>query len=556
MTVEYPKTITTDVLIIGGGGAGLRASIEAKEHGVDTLLVSQSRVGYGSNTSISGGAFAAVLGASEGRLDHRDNYQHHLTDTIRWGGFLSDQNLVEIMTQEAEQQAHDLSRFGVRYTTVEDSPWIALSVDPGHEHTRMVYSQNALGIDFTFPLRQYALEQGVRFVEGILITKLLKVGDRVVGATGIDAGGQVFVFSASAVILASGGLGQVYLRTDNTAGSTGDGYALAYEAGAILKDMEFVQFYPTGLGSGTPDVLYECLLLDAGGKLLNNRGEDIIAKHELKDPALLTRDRVSLAIAKEIADGLGYEGMVMLDLSEVPPDRMDILQPVLTKAARRGERQCYVAPTAHFQMGGVEINEKAESSIAGLYAAGEICAGIHGANRLSGNALIELWVFGTIAGRGAARKARETQPTPVREDLIADELRRLQKTVSRPQGKTLKALHRSLKEIMWHQAGVIRDAGNLEEAIKQVANLREGRGGLSAGDGRGLQQALKLDNMLTVSEMICRAALSRTESRGAHYRQDYPEPDNNKWLCNVLLTREDDQMALSTKAVKLSRLSP
>jgi len=556
MKLGFPNTISTDVLIIGGGGAGLRASIEAKQHGVDVLIVSHSRVGYGSNTTISGGAFAAVLSSSKSGGDSQDSSEQHLLDTIAGGCFLNDQPLAEITVRGAEQQVEDLYRFGVRYTTAQASPWIALSIDPGHSQLRMIYSQNSFGTDFTFPLRQYALRQGVKFLEGILITNLLKKRDRVVGAIGINVRGEVFVFAASAIILATGGLGQVYLRTDNAAGATGDGYALAYEAGAALQDMEFVQFYPTSLGTGTPALFYECLLLKTGGKLLNRCGEDIAAKHSLTEPMLLTRDRLSQAIAKELVNGLGFGGNVALDLTEVSADKLEILQPILPKGASRGERRFPVAPTVHFQMGGVKTNKKAETSVPGLYAAGEVCAGIHGANRLSGNALTEVWVFGTIAGQKAARSAKETERGSLPRDLIAAEMRRLQQVASRQNGEKAETLRQSLKEAMWHGAGIIRNAQGLKHVLEQVASLKERYHDVSVDNGRELQHALKLGNMLTASEMICRAALYRSESRGAHYRQDCPEQDNDKWLCNVLLGKKGEQMALGTEPAKLTRLSP
>ena len=556
MKLGFPNTISTDVLIIGGGGAGLRAGIEAKQHGVDVVIVSHSRVGYGSNTAISGGAFAAVLSPSQSGGDFQDSSEQHLLDTIAGGCFLNDQPLAEITVCGAEQQVEDLYRFGVRYTTAQASPWIALSIDPGHSQLRMIYGQNSFGTDFTFPLRQYALRQGVKFLEGIQITNLLKKRDKVVGAIGINVRGEVFVFTASAIILATGGLWQVYSRTDNAAGATGDGYALAYEAGAALQDMEFIQFYPTSLGTGTPALFYECLLLETGGKLLNRRGEDIVAKHRLTEPMLLTRDRLSQAIAKELVNGLGFGGNVALDLTEVSADKLEILRPILPKGASRGEYRFPVAPTVHFQMGGVKINKKAETSVPGLYAAGEVCAGIHGANRLSGNALTEVWVFGTIAGREAARSAKETKRGSLPRDLMSAEMRRLQQVASRQNREKAETLHQSLKEAMWHGAGIIRNAQGLKHILEQVASLKERYRNVSVGNGRGLQRALKLGNMLTVSEMICRAALYRSESRGAHYRQDCPEQDNDKWLCNVLLDKKGEQMALGTEPAKLTRLSP
>lgn len=551
-----PINVTTGVLIIGGGGAGLRAAIEARSHGVDVLVVSRPRVGYGSNTTISGGGFVATLRLSESDQDLSDSCDHHLLDTVAGGCFLNDQALVEIMVRGAEQQVEDLHRFGVRYTNKQTSPWITLCKEPGHSRFRTVYGQNSFGTDFTLPLRQHALKQGTEFLEGILITNLLQKGENVVGAMGINAQGQVFVFAASAVILAIGGLGKIYLRNDNAAGTTGDGYAITYESGALLQDMEFVQFYPVSLGEGTPTPPYECFLLETGGKLLNRSGEDIVTKYHLADSMLLTRDRLSRAIALEVASGLGFEDKVVLDLVGVKESKMELLRPILPKSALRGERRFLVAPTVHFHMGGVKINERAETSISGLYAAGEVCAGVHGANRLGGNALTEVWVFGTIAGREAAKRVKETKAVSLPTDVIADNIRELQELAFRQDGEKPELLYQSLKETMWQKVGIIRDAEGLKQALEEINRLKERYCRVFVPDGRGLQLAVRLSNMLTVAEIICRAALFRRESRGAHYRQDFPETNNNDWLCNVLVAKKDDRMALSTEPVKFLKLPP
>ena len=542
-------TITTDVLVIGGGGAGLRAAIAARELGVEVVIVSSSRVGYGSNTTISGGGFAAVLQQVEGGSD---SWQQHLEDTVVGGYFLSRQTLAETVTRGAERQYQDLARFGVSYQTAGAASWVALSLDPGHSRSRLIYSQSAFGTDFTFPLREYALGQGVEFLEGVLITRLLKDGGRVVGAMGIDGQGQGVVFLATAVILASGGLGRVYQRNDNVAGATGDGYALAYEAGAVLQDMEFVQFYPLGLRAGTPAVFYECLLLGTGGRLLNHNGEDIVAKYRIADPMRLTRDRLSLAIAQEVASGLGYQERVVLDLTEVETEKLAILQPLLPKTVFQGERRFLVAPTAHFHMGGVRINERAETSIPGLYAAGEVGGGVHGANRLSGNALTEIWVMGMVAGHEAAGRAKDTVRKELISDEVAGEMARIGRLISGKSGESVEPLRRSLQEVVWRQAGIIREAKGLEEAQRQLADLGSRYRDLSVAGGPELPSALRLGNMLTVSEMVLGLALYRKESRGAHYRRDYPEQNDNEWRCNVLLRQKNGEMSLSTELVSLS----
>ena len=556
MKIEFAETMTTDVLIIGGGGAGLRAAIEAREHGVEVLIVSESRIGYSSNTSISGGAFAAILNPLNRKGSSGDSPELHLLDSIAGGYFLSDQALAETMVYGAAKQVKDLSRFGVRYTDRYASPWIKLSLDPGHRQLRMVYGQNSFGTDFTFPMRQYALDRGIKFREGVLITKLLKKESRVVGAMGIDAHGKALVFNAPAVILASGGLGQVYLRTDNTTGTTGDGYALAYEAGAVIQDMEFVQFYPTGLGMGTPALYYECFLLENGGKLLNCRGEDIVAKHGLDSPMLLTRDRVSRAVARETADGLGYGDKVILDLAGVSEEKIQLLEPVLPRVVRSGKRQFPVAPLAHFHMGGVKINANAETSVSGLYAAGEVGGGVHGANRLTGNALTEAWVYGSIAGDRAAGKVKEMDKELPSREVTEAEVNRLQEMASRQKGETPAALRQCLRESMWQGAGVIRSLKSLRGCLTQIAGLKARYPAVSVMNARDLQRVFKLGNMLIVSEMICRSALYRWESRGAHYRQDYPQQDDANWRCNVILRQENGALSLSTEPVKPGKFKP
>ncbi len=553
MKAEAMENITTDVLIIGGGGAGLRAAIEAKSRGRRVLLVSRSRAGYGSNTTISGGGFAAVLSPA---IDGRDSVDEHFRDTVEGGRFLNRQSLVAITVEGAAQQAEDLRRFGVRYTDAAASPWLALAVDPGHRHTRMIYGENAFGTDFTFPLREYAAAMGVEMLEGVLITGLIKDGDTVSGAAGVDGGGKIFIIGAAAVLLASGGPGAIYARNDNAAGATGDGYALAYNAGAVLQDMEFVQWYPAGLGGGKPALFYECLLCGSGGRLLNRRDEDIVEKHALTGPGWLTRDRLSLAISLELDAGLGFGEKLCLDLSGIKGRTRQILQPVLPKGAARGENRFMVAPTVHFHMGGVRINERAETAVAGLYAAGEVCAGVHGANRLGGNALTEVWVFGTIAGREAAARAGERGARPLPEDAVANHTGALAERLSRPGKEEPEELFRSLQKTMQEKAGLVRDAAGLEQGEREIGGLRERSRQANVSDGKSLHAALRLDSMLTVAEMICRSARLRTESRGSHYRREYPGENNADWCQNILVSAGEGGMAFSRQPVEFTRLSP
>lgn len=514
MKIEVTETISSDVLIIGGGAAGLRAAIEAKENIPDVLLVSESRVGFRNNTAVSAG----VLAASGIWKGHGDSPKVHFDDTVTGGRFTNDRKLVEVLTRGATQQIHDLVKFGVNFE--KQAGDLRVHHWAGHTYPRHVWADRQ-GIGLVRPLRDYTAARGVRFEQGTLITKLLKVGHTVVGALGINEKGQVFVFKAKSTILACGGAADLYLRTASAVGLTGDGYALGYEAGATLQDMEFVQFYPTALGKyGRKHWDYE-EFLGKGFAIRNSLNEDILEKHGLKDFKLMTRDMLTRAIAIEIAESRGIGHKVAVEPENI-----------------------LVAPTTHFLMGGVKINENCETELDGLYAAGEVCGGTHGANRLIGNALTETLVFGTIAGNRAAARASRMNQMPFSHSEVTAEVERLRELTSHAGKENLKDLWQSLKQTMWDKVGVIRNRKTLEDAQWRILALRGRLRIASLTDYHQLYQAIKLANMLTVAEMICRAALTRTESRGAHYRADYPEQGDKQWLKTIVISRQVGGMAL------------
>ena len=525
MYTKNIQTVNTDVLVIGAGGAGLRAAIEAKKYDLNVLLVSKSPVGYRNNTAVSGGALAA---AGIGK-ESNDSPEVHFKDTIKAGRLINDRNLVRVMTQGAAQQVNDLIKFGVKFQKTDGDLWVGQI--PGHMYPRHVVSERR-GISLTKPMREYAARIGIQFKEGILITRLLKAGNTVVGALGIDNEGQVCLFNAKSTILTTGGAGEVYLRTSNTVGSTGDGYALAYECGVSLRDMEFVQFYPTGLlekpRKGWP---YEGFI-GAGATIRNRLGEDVLERHGMKDFALLTRDVFARAIMTEIIEGRGIKGGVVVDVTTAPKEEVAKRIPKSSQA-RRFPEQIRIAPTTHFFSGGVKINENCETEIDGLYAAGEVCNGVHGANRLGGNAIAEIFVFGAIAGEKAAARALGTEGMSANQSEVLAEVERLGNLASQQGRENLSKLHQSLKKTMWYKAGIIRDKQGLEEAIKEIRSIRDRLNRVSVASYSQLIKVIELSNMLTVSEMICRGALKRVESRGAHYRTDYPEENNEQWLKNI-----------------------
>lgn len=530
MELKATQTLNTDVLVVGGGAAGLKAAIEARKHGLDVLLVSESPVGFRNNTAVSG----ATLAASGIWKGSGDSPEVHLRDTLASGCFINDRKLVDTFTRGATQQIHDLIRFGVNFRR-RGEELLAWQI-PGHSYPRSMSVERVRGVNITRPMCRFAASMGIRFMEGILVTRLLLSEGTVVGVLGINNQGEVLVVKAKSTILATGGAGQVYFRTNNAIGMTGDGYVLAYEVGLPLRDMEFVQFYPTTFKHGRRVCAYE-VLMSRGATIRNSLGEDTLKRHSI-DFASMTRDILTRTIITEITSGRGVEGNLIFDLTTMPQeDAIEFYQRGYTS-------KLPVAPAVHFFMGGVIINESTETGIDGLYAAGEVCGGIHGANRLGSNALTEVLVFGTIAGERAAGRASKLGKIAVPQSEVSNELGRLKALVSKSGKENLKELQQSLKQTMWGKVGIIRDRQGLEAAQREILALREQVRAVAVTDYQQLCQAVKLANMLAVSEMVCRAALIRTESRGAHYRTDYPEEDNERWRRIIEISRQGGEMAL------------
>jgi len=392
---------------------------------------------------------------------------------------------------------------------------------------------------------------GVQLLDKLFITRLYTVDGRIAGASGITDDGGFMTISAKCIILATGGYSHVYHRTSNVPGITGDGLALAYELGVPLMDLEFVQFYPSGMGKyGNKMLFYEVLVLDGGARLKNAKGEDIITKHNLDDPMALTRDRLSRAMASEIFSGLDVDGGVLLDLSPVKDDDLKSMSGLIPLRWIAEKKEITVAPTTHFCMGGVMINEQAETAQPGLFAAGEVCAGVHGANRLAGNALAEVFVMGSIAGRNAAKKAKGIDMPKIPAGMLKEERDRMVFNPPRA-GEGVRTLTEALKKAMWTGAGVIRDSGSLEKVLSRIEELKSTGIDSPRKNIGDLKKYLELQNMLLLSDMICRAALLRTESRGSHYRKEFPKEDNINWLKNIIVRKDGVKMKLEVVPVSL-----
>lgn len=550
MLLGNSATVTTDVLIIGSGGAALRAAIEAGRRGVDVLLLSKSRIGYGNNTAMAGGALAAANGWRE----PRDSPEIHFLDTVRGGRFMGNQKMIEVMTERAVEEITHLQEYGVEFRK-RNGDFSVIWV-PGHTYARTLSTASGIGTGFTLPLRDSAQKAGAKFLENVLVTRLLTRAGRVIGALGLAESGDILIFKARAVILATGGLTQIFARTDNTTGTTGDGMVLAYEAGASLADMEFVQYYPTAIGNtSSRGILYEALVAREGAKLRNSHGEDILEKYGIIEPVSMTRDVVCRAIAREMLAGRDIEGSVRLDLSSIPEQRLGKLMSLLPPGSKE-KRSILVAPNAHFTCGGVRIDQESRTDADGLFAAGEVCAGIHGANRIGSNAITDIFIFGAIAGQNAAGQVKGTGTDTIESVEISQGIDELKSISSQSGRENTGEILLSLKKVMWEKAGMIRNEQSLSQALSQVSSLKEQAGRVSITSPKELTQALRLVKMLTVSEMVIRAAIKRTESRGVHYRTDCPERDDKDWLRNIIIRRRNEEMKLNTEPVLLSRLAP
>lgn len=545
MFLETPQVIQADVLVIGGGGAGLRAAIEARKAQQEVILVSRSRAGYGNNTAISMGMFAA----GGGKREPADSPEVHLRDTITAGRFINNQELVEVLTTNAWQQVAELEEAGVNFKRSGNEVWI-MAV-PGHSYARNVGATRTLGAEFSVPLRRQASQLGVCFLEGVHVAALLVKDVEVLGALALDSKGGLYILRSGATVLATGGAGEVYLRTNNASGTTGDGFALAFESGLPLVDMEFVQFYPTTVGRFGGRVWVYEMILGRGATLRNRLGEDVLERHNLRDFMKMTRDMLARAIMTEILEGRDIDGGLVTDLSTVPPEKLPKVRQVIRE--QRYADSPIVAPAAHHFMGGVVINQDCETRLKRLFAAGEVCGGIHGANRLAGNAITDILVFGSIAGAAAATASTAR---PQKNEMAANQYIESLRLLAEQRGtENLDNLRQVLRQAMWQKAGIVRNQQSIEEALSLVKTVQERLAQVKVDSPVELVKLLKLRNMATVSEMVCRAALLRTESRGSHYRTDFPEENDRDWLKNITIVKKNGRMELTTTPVLFSHLS-
>ncbi|MDD1719194.1 MAG: fumarate reductase subunit A [Methanoregulaceae archaeon] len=523
------------VLVIGSGGAGIRAAIEASQYG-KTVLVSKTLVGKGGCTTMAEGGYNAVL-------NQEDSCEVHYEDTMRGGAFLNDPRLVEILVKEAPDRMADLVRWGAVFD-VTGSCEVAQRPFGGQRFPRTCYAGDRTGHEMMMTLKERLASTAVERLEEISVISLLSQGNSVCGALGLDRDGEMNVIAADSVVLATGGGTRIYDISTNSSSGTGDGYALGYRAGAELIDMEQIQFHPTG--AVFPYDARGRLVTEAvrgeGGVLRNTAGERFMSRYDPERMELSTRDVVSRAIANEILAGRGTEnGGVYLDVTHLPASQIESRLPVMLEQFLKfgvdiRKEPMEVAPTAHHIMGGIRIDPTCQTSLPGLFACGEVAGGVHGANRLGGNALADTQVFGKRAGESAG-KAKERKIV-IDEAQISLQQDRLDQYLN---GEVNPAhVSGTLRTAMWEGAGIFRTGEALTrtlEVIRHLAGLR-----LHAASHRNLLECCTVDNMLTTASLVVRSAMIRRESRGAHVRKDIVqdwEPKNSPFGHTYLSIHRD-----------------
>jgi succinate dehydrogenase / fumarate reductase flavoprotein subunit len=575
-----------DVLVIGAGGAGLRAAIEAADQGVSVGLVCKSLLGKAHTVMAEGGIAAAL-----GNVAAADSWETHFRDTMVGGKMLNNWRMALLHAREAPDRVRELERWGALFDRTKDGRILQRPFG-GHTFPRLAHTGDRTGLEMIRTLQDRFVSADQAIYMECTITRLLTVDGRVSGAMGYwRTTGQPVIFPAKAVVLATGGIGRGFRITSNSWEYSGDGHALAYEAGAELIDMEFVQFHPTGMvwPPGVRGLLVTEAVRGEGGVLRNALGERFMWKYlpeerrheyaETEDearrwvealsagrstdarqpPELSTRDNVSRAIYTEVREGRGSpHGGVFLDISYLPAERVkrklpsmyDQFESLAGVDITKGPME--IGPTTHYMMGGVRVDaDTGASTVPGLYAAGEVAGGMHGANRLGGNSLSDLLVFGMRAGAGAAAFARTEAAVPDADsDQLEVELVSLAAPFRRPDGENVYHLQAELQDTMQSLVGIYRSEEDLEQAIRRIEDLRRRWfrsrviGDRSYNPGWDL--VFELRNLLTVSEAIARSALQRPESRGAHSRLDYTQADPDWGKLNSVVTVDGEVMRVST----------
>ena len=547
------KIIKTDILVIGAGGAGIRAAIEAKKSGLETILLGKEVLGCAHTGMAMGGMNAAMVKPA--------TPEFHAQITIEGGYFINNYKMVKVFTDEMPERVYDLEKYGVIFDRLDNGEFYTWA-GPKQKHPLNVCVGDYTGREMMQGLVDEARKLKIKYTDEFFVSKLLTVKGQVVGAIGINIrNAETVVFQAKSVILASGGAGRMYRVTTNAASNTGDGYAMALSAGAELIDMEMVQFHPTGMAN-TPSslgVLVTEKTRAHGGILRNRKGERFMNKYYPKEMELAKRYEVSRSIYLEVAAGLGTKkGAVYLHVDHWTKDKiLEIIPDVYEQYKNTGvdisKEPMEIYPSMHHMMGGIKINEWGETIIPGLYAAGEVAGGVHGANRLGGNSIAEGQVFGRRAGIAAAKFAKKVKNFPLPKEQIEKERTRIFSFITRKTGIIPHAVEDKLKQVMWDKVGIFRDEKRLVEAKKAIAKLKleakkmKTRTTLKERN-RDLQDCLEIENMLATAESVIEAAILRKESRGAHSRTDYPKT-LGEWRKNIVVKNINNKVVTEVISV-------
>ncbi len=584
MMTEY-TTFEHDVLVIGAGGAGLRAAIEASSSGVSVGLICKSLLGKAHTVMAEGGMAAAM-----GHNDDRDNWKVHFSDTMRGGQYVNNWRMAELHAKEAPDRVRELEGWGAVFDRTKDGR-INQRNFGGHRYPRLAHVGDRTGLELIRTLQDHGIHQGIDVHMEVTVISLLKDGDRVVGVFAYEREhGRFRVFKAKAVILATGGVGRAYKITSNSWEGTGDGHALAYHAGAELIDMEFIQFHPTGMvwPPSVRGILVTEGVRGEGGILRNSEGkrfmfDDIPGNYKdqtasseeegwrytqgdktaNRPPELLTRDHVARCINREVKAGRGSpHGGVYLDIAWIKEKLPNAAEHIKKKLPSMYHQFIQLAnlditttpmevgPTTHYIMGGIRVDADTQAStLPGLYAAGECASGINGANRLGGNSLSDLIVFGKRAGEYAAHFAKENGHGSIDSTLIESEAKRALEPFDREGGENPFGIQHDLQDMMQKLVGIVRLEDEMQEALVGLEKLKD-RASKSWSPGNidfnpGWHTALDLRNLLTVSEAITLSAIERKESRGGQFRDDYPDKDPAFAKFNVAVKEVDGKMQIS-----------
>jgi succinate dehydrogenase / fumarate reductase, flavoprotein subunit len=578
-------TFEHDVLVIGAGGAGLRAAIEASAAGVSVGLICKSLLGKAHTVMAEGGMAAALA-----NVDDRDNWKVHFSDTMRGGQYVNNWRMAELHAKEAPDRVRELEAWGAVFDRTKDGKILQRNFG-GHRYPRLAHVGDRTGLELIRTLQDHGIHQGIDVHMEVTVISLLKDGDRVVGVFAYEREhGRFRVFKAKATILATGGVGRAYKITSNSWEGTGDGHALAYHAGAELIDMEFIQFHPTGMvwPPSVRGILVTEGVRGEGGILKNSEGKRFMFddipdnykdqtardpeegwrytqgdKTANRPPELLTRDHVARCINREVKAGRGSpHGGVYLDIAWIKEKLPNAAEHIKKKLPSMYHQFMQLAnlditttpmevgPTTHYIMGGIRVDADTQAStLPGLYAAGECASGINGANRLGGNSLSDLIVFGKRAGEYAAQFAQQNGHGTIDNAQIEAEARRALEPFEREGGDNPFNIQHDLQDMMQKLVGIVRLEDEMQEALAGLETLKQ-RAARSSVTGNidfnpGWHTALDLRNLLTVSEAITLSAIERKESRGGQFREDYPDKDPEFAKFNVAVKEVDGQMRIS-----------